>query len=153
MPTQATPKDAELIMQLYDLRREPEMRKARNWWLTQFWPDSADEFMKIAMNLGSPENNWMRQAASYWSMAASFVQSGVINADLFLQPSVSGEMYFIFAKLHPFLAEIRQKLDDPEMFRNVEAAINSTEYGRNRLQFTLKRIAMAKERRAAAKVN
>jgi hypothetical protein len=153
MPSQATPKDAELIMQLYDLRREPEMRKARNWWLTQFWPDNADDFMKIAMNLGGQENNWMRQAASYWSMAASFVQNGIINVDLFLQPSVSGEMYFIFAKLHPYLAEIRQKLDDPEMFSNVEKVINSTEYGRNRLQFTLKRIAMAKERRAANKVN
>jgi hypothetical protein len=153
MPSQATPKDAELIMQLYDLRREPEMRKARNWWLTQFWPDGADDFMKIAMNLGSQENNWLRQAAGYWSMAASFVESGAINVDLFLQPSVSGEMYFIFAKLHPYLAEIRQKLDDPEVLLNVEKVINSTEYGRNRLQFTLKRIAMAKERRAANKVN
>ena len=151
MSSEATPKDAELIMQLYDLRREPEMRRARNWWLTQFWPDNADDFMNIAMNLGGQENNWMRQAASYWSMAASFVQSGTINADLFLQPSVSGEMYFIFAKLHPYLAEIRQRLDDPEMFSNVEKVINSTEYGRNRLQFTLKRIAMAKERRAANK--
>ena len=153
MPTKATPKDAELIMQLYDLRREPEMRKARNWWVTQFWPDSADEFMAIAMNLGSQENNWLRQAAGYWSMAASFVESGALNADLFLLPSVSGEMYFIFAKVHPFLKELRQKLDDPEVFLNVEKVINSTEYGRNRLQFTLKRIAMAKERRAAAKAS
>lgn len=153
MPGQATPKDAELIMNLYDLRREPEMRKARNWWLTQFWPDSADDFLKIAMNLGSQENNWLRQAASYWSMAASFVQSGALNADLFLQPSVSGEMYFIFAKLHPYLAEIRQKMGDPEMLLNVEKVINSSEFSRNRLEFTLKRIATVKERRAATKVN
>ena len=153
MAINATAKDAELIMQLYDLRREPEMRKARNWWVTQFWPDSADEFMAIAMNLGSQENNWLRQAAGYWSMAASFVESGALNADLFLLPSVSGEMYFIFAKVHPFLKELRQKLDDPEVFLNVEKVINSTEYGRNRLQFTLKRIAMAKERRAAAKAS
>ena len=153
MPMKATPKDAELIMQLYDLRREPEMRKARNWWVTQFWPDSADEFMTIAMNLGSQENNWLRQAAGYWSMAASFVESGALNADLFLLPSVSGEMYFIFAKVHPFLKELRQKLDDPEVFLNVEKVINSTEYGRNRLQFTFKRIAMAKERMAAAKAS
>jgi len=109
--------------------------------------------MTIAMNLGSQENNWLRQAAGYWSMAASFVESGALNADLFLLPSVSGEMYFIFAKVHPFLKELRQKLDDPEVFLNVEKVINSTEYGRNRLQFTLKRIAMAKERRAAAKAS
>jgi hypothetical protein len=153
MAMSATPKDAELIMQLYDLRREPEMRKARNWWLTQFWPNTADDFMNIAMNLGSQENNWLRQAAGYWSMAASFVESGALNRDLFLVPSVSGEMYFIFAKVHPFLEELRKKLDDPEVFLNVEKVINSTEYGRNRLQITLKRIAMAKERRAAAKAN
>lgn len=149
MPEKATPQDAQLIMQLYDLRREPEMRKARNWWLTQFWPDSADDFLKISSNMGSPENNWLRQGASYWSMAASFVLSGALNADLFLIPSASGEMYFMFAKLYPFLAEIRQKLDDPEVFGNIEKVIHSTEYGRNRLQFTLKRVAMMKERRAA----
>ena len=153
MPAQATPKDAELIMQLYDLRREPEMRKARNWWLTQFWPESADDFLKVAMSMGSQENNWLRQAGSYWSMAASFVQSGALNGDLFLQPSCSGEMYFILAKVHPYLGEIRQKLDEPEMFGNIEKVINSTEFGRNRLQQTLKRVAMIKERRAATKVN
>ena len=153
MAINATPKDAELIMQLYELRREPEMRKARNWWLTQFWPNNADDFMTIAMNLGSQENNWLRQAAGYWSMAAAFVESGALNRDLFLVPSVSGEMYFIFAKVQPFIQELRQKLDDPEVLLNVERVINSTEYGRNRLQFTLKRIAMAKERRAAAKAN
>ena len=149
----ATPKDAELIMQLYDLRREPEMRKARHWWLTQFWPDTADEFMAIAMNLGSQENNWLRQVGGYWSMAASFVESGALNADLFLVPSVSGEMYFVYAKLYPFLKELREKIGDPEMLLTVEKVINSTEYGRNRLQFTLKRIAMTKERRAAAKAS
>ena len=149
----ATAKDAELIMQLYDLRREPEMRKARHWWLTQFWPDTADEFMAIAMNLGSQENNWLRQVGGYWSMAASFVESGALNADLFLVPSVSGEMYFIYAKLYPFLKELREKIGDPEMLLTVEKVINSTEYGRNRLQFTLKRIAMTKERRAAAKAS
>jgi hypothetical protein len=153
MPTPATATDAQLIMQLYDLRREPEMRKARNWWLAQFWPDSADDFLKISMTMGSPENNWLRQGSSYWSMAASFVLSGALNADLFLQPSCSGEMYFILAKVQPFLPELRQKLDEPELFGNIEKVVNSTEYGRNRLQLTLKRVAMIKERRAATKVN
>jgi hypothetical protein len=151
MSEKATAHDAQLIMQLYDLRREPEMRKARDWWLTQFWPDTADDFLKISSNLGGQENNWLRQGISYWSMASAFVLSGALNADLFLLPSVSGEMYFMFAKLEPFLAELRQKLDDPEVLSNVEKVIHSTEYGRNRLQFTLKRIATIKERRAVTK--
>jgi len=144
----ATAKDAELIMRLYDLRREPEMRKARNWWLTQFHPESADEFLKIAWALGSQENNWLRQVGGYWGMAASFVESGALNRELFLQPSVSGEMFFMFGKVHPFVKEIRQKLDDPEVFLNVEKVIKSTAWGRKRLEFVEKRIAMARERRA-----
>jgi hypothetical protein len=151
MPEKATAEDAQLIMQLYDLRREPEMRKARDWWLTKFLPDNADDFLKISSNLGSRENNWLRQVISYWSMAAAFVLSGALNADLFLLPSVSGEMYFLFAKVEPFLAELRQKLDDSEVLSNVEKVINSTEYGRNRLRFTLTRISAIKERRATAK--
>jgi hypothetical protein len=150
MPKKATASDAQLIMQLYDLRREPEMRKARHWWLTQFWPDTADDFMKIAAALGSQENNWLRQVGGYWGMAAAFVESGALNIDLFLQPSVSGEMFFMFGKVHPFLKELREKLGDPEALRNVEKVIMKTKFGRDRLQFVLKRIAQNKERLAAA---
>jgi len=149
MAKKAKAQDAELIMRLYELRREPEMRKARNWWLTQFHPEGAEEFLKIAWTLGSQENNWLRQVGGYWGMAASFVESGALNWELFLQPSVSGEMFFMFAKIHPFIKEIREKLDDPEVFKNVENVIKSTPWGRKRLAFVEKRIAMAKERRAA----
>ncbi len=151
MAKKATAKDAQVIMQLYDLRREPEMRKARNWWVTEFWPDTADEFLKVAMTLGSLENNWLRQVGGYWGMAASFVKSGAVNEELFLQPSVSGEMFFMFAKVYPFIDDLRKKLNDPEVFRNVEDVIQGSKFGRNRLQFTLKRIATFKEKRAAAK--
>lgn len=151
MAKKVTPKDAELLMQLYDLRREPEMRKARNWWLTQFWPNNADDFMKIASTLGTQDNNWLRQAGGYWSMAAELVLSGALNAELFLRPAMSGEMFFLFAKIQPFLGELREKLGDPEAFRAIEKVINSTKWGRDRLQFVLKRVAMAKERAATAK--
>ena len=63
-------------MQLYDLRREAEMRKARNWWVAEFLPQSADDFMKVAWTMGTQENNWLRQVSGYWSMAASFVLQG-----------------------------------------------------------------------------
>ena len=48
MAKKATAQDAELIMKLYDLRREAEMRKARNWFAVDFWPQSAAELIKIA---------------------------------------------------------------------------------------------------------
>lgn len=150
MAKKAKAQDAELIMRLYDLRREPEMRKARDWWLTKFHPESADEFLKIAWGMGTQENNWLRQVGGYWGMAAAFVESGALNRELFLQPSMSGEMFFMFAKVHPFIKEIREKLDDPEVFKNIESVIKSTPWGKKRLAFVEKRIAMAKERRAAA---
>jgi hypothetical protein len=149
MAKKATAKDAELIIQLYDLRREPEMRKARNWWMGEFWPENADDFMKVASSTGTQENNWLRQVAGYWSMAAAFVLSGALNADLFLQPSISGEMYFIFAKIQPFIGEVRAKIGDPNSFRNLETVIRSTKFGRDRLEFTLGRVNQMKERRAA----
>jgi hypothetical protein len=149
MAKKATPMDAQLILHLYDLRREAEMRKARHWWLTQFWPANADDFMQIASNLGSQENNWLRQVGGYWSMAASFALEGAINPDLFLQPAVSGEMYFLFAKVQPFIKELRKRLDDPQAFANIEKIINSTKFGRERLKFTLKRVETMREKRAA----
>ena len=152
MPTKkATPADAQVLMQLYDLRRESEMRKARKWWLVDFWPNSADDFMKVARSMGTQENAWLRQVGGYWGMAASFVLSGAVNQELFLQPAICGEMFFVFGKVYPFLAELRKELDDPEVFGNIEKVVKGTKFGRDRLQFTLKRIAAAKERMAAHK--
>jgi hypothetical protein len=126
--------DAELILKLYDLRRESEIRKARNWWLVSFWPESADEVLKIGMAMGTQENNWLRQVTGYWEMAASFVVRGVLNQDLFLEGAFSGEMFFLFAKVSPFLKELREKMNAPGMFGNVEKVIMSTKAGRERLK-------------------
>jgi hypothetical protein len=153
MSKKATATDAQLIMQLYDLRRESEMRKARSWWFTEFWPQSADDFLKIGFALGTPENNWMRQVHGYWSMAASFVLQGVLNEELFIQPAVSGEMFVLFAKVYPFLKELREKTGDPEMFGNIEKVINGSKYGRERLKFMIKRVEMMREKRGLAKAS
>jgi len=153
MSKKATAADAQLIMKLYDLRREAEMRKARSWWVGDFWPQSADDFMKVSGAMGSQENNWLRQVGGYWSMAASFVLQGALNEDLFLQPAVSGEMYFVFAKVHPFLKELREKIGDPHMFGNIEKVITGSKFGRERLKFTLKRLEIMREKRAMAKAS
>src|SRR5246127_4218070 len=134
-PTSA---DAELILKLYDLRREAEMRKARQWWVGEFFPENADDFLKVAWAMGTQENNWLRQVGGYWSMAASFVLQGALNEELFLQPAVSGEMYFLLAKVQPFLKELREKSGDPLMFANVEKVITGSKFGRERLKLTLK---------------
>ena len=137
MPKKPTAADAQLILQLYDLRREPEMRKARNWWVVDFWPQNTDDFMKIAGAMGSQENNWLRQVGGYWSMAASFVLHGALSEELFIQPAVSGEMFLIFAKVHPFLKELREKTGDTQMFANIEKVVTNSKFARERLKLTL----------------
>ena len=151
MSKKPTVADPQLICQLYDLRREAEMRKARNWWGMDFFPQSADDFLKVAWAMGTPENNWLRQVGGYWGMVASFVNSGALNEQLFLAPGFSGEMFLIYAKVHPYIKELREKLNDPNAWKDVEKAVTSTKWGRDRLQFMIKRVETMRQRRAEQK--
>ena len=141
MPKNPTPADAQVILQLYDLRRESEMRKARNWWFVSFWPESADDFMKVMNAVGTAENAWLRQVTGYWEMAASLAVQGAVNQDLFLVPSFSGEMFTVFAKVRPFLGELRKKIGNPGLLANIETLINSSNKGREYLKQVEVRLA------------
>jgi len=136
MPKKASAEDAKIIMHLYDLRREAEMRKARHWY-GGWWPANADDIMQVIDAFGSQENAWFRQVNGYWDMAASFVLRGVLNEDLFWDSN--GEMWFTLAKLQPFLKEVRQKANIPQGFVRVETVATRTKEGRDRLQTMLRR--------------
>ncbi|HYL80068.1 MAG TPA: hypothetical protein VEU07_04595 [Candidatus Acidoferrum sp.] len=141
MPKKPTPADADLILKLYDLRRETEIRKARNWWVAAFWPDSVEDFLKVAQAMGTPENAWLRQVVGYWELAASLVVHGTVNETLFLEPAFSGEMFLIFAKLHPFLQDVRAKLQNPRLLANVEKVIKKSKANQERLKALEQRLA------------
>ena len=143
-PTHA---DAELILKLYEARREPELRKARQWWTANFWPESADDIIKIARSMGSPENAWMRMVLGYWSMAGSFVTNGVLNEDLFFEPSCSGEMFVIYAKVEPYLKEVREKMQNPMLLANLEKLIH-TEKGQERYKVMSRNVENMRKARA-----
>ncbi len=145
-----TTADAELIVKLYDLRREAELRKARNWWLG-FWPESADDILKIASALGTQENAWLRQAGGYWEMATSFVLYGALNRDLFLEPSFSGEMFVFYGKVEPFLKELREKKQNPNIFGNVEKLIATSPGAPERLKQSQERLAAMRKAVQASK--
>ncbi len=147
MPKKPTIEDARLILELYDLRREAEMRKARQWWLTTFWPKSADDFIKVATAMGSEENNWLRQVGGYWGIAVSFVLNGVVSEKLFFQVSFCGELYFIFAKVRPFLAEIRTKMNNPELFLNIEKTILGSKIARAQFEKVEARVAAMRQQK------
>ncbi|MBK9529527.1 MAG: hypothetical protein IPO41_14715 [Acidobacteria bacterium] len=109
---------ADLIMKLYDLRRESTMRKARDWMFT-FNPTSAEEYSKTMMD---PEvGAYLRMVTSYWDMAATFVNQGAIDADMFNQ--TSGEHMVVFAKIQPLLADLRTMWQAPEAMANLEKVI------------------------------
>ncbi len=137
MPKKPTIDDARLILELYDLRREPEMRKARHWWVATFWPKSAEDFIKVASAMGSEENNWLRQV--------SFVLNGVVSEKLFFQVSFCGELYFIFAKVRPFLAEIREKMKNPELFLSLEKAIMGSKIARAQFEKVEARVSAMRQ--------
>jgi len=145
MAKKATAQDAQLILQLYDLRREAEMRKARSWFLTDFWPQDAEDFLKVANAFPSQENNWLRQVGGYWDMAASLVLQGALHEELFLQPGCSGEMFFFFAKIKPFLKDLRQKMGNPEAWSNMEKVATGSKSARKRLE----RVSINVEKRRA----
>jgi hypothetical protein len=103
----ANPSDAEIILKLYDLRREPVMRQARAWVTGEFWPATAAEYFATASNPADPHSAFIRQVNSYWEMAAALVLHGTLSADLFIDCNQEGLL--LLAKYEPFLGEIRQR--------------------------------------------
>jgi hypothetical protein len=103
----ATPADAEIILRLYELRREPVMRKARLFMTGDFWPSTADEYFAVASNPADPNSAYVRQVLTYWEMAAAMVLHGAVSAELFVDCNAEG--FFLLAKFAPILDDIRQR--------------------------------------------
>src|SRR5262245_24541762 len=121
MPSQATYDDANLILRLYELRREEKLRAARDWFAKNFFASSMEELNNVAP-LGSPANAHVRMVLSYWDMAASLVTSGVLNADLFFKSN--GELLVAWERFRRVLPELRAVFKNPAAFENLEAVGN-----------------------------
>ena len=141
-------KSAELIMKLYDLRREETMRKARNWIFT-FNPASVEEVEAAMMN---PETGGLlRMVLSYWDMAAAFVNHGAIDADMFNE--TAGEHIGVFAKLEPFINDLRVKWDQPNAFKHLEKVIYDKPGGKEQLVKTREWMKTIQEKMANAQAS
>ena len=110
-------KSAELILKLYELRREAVMREARNWFFS-FNPESFEDIQRAVM---SEHSAYVRMVTTYWDMACSFVNHGAIDPAMF--NDANSEQVFVFAKIQPFLEEIRANNGNPAAFRNLEQAV------------------------------
>ena len=136
---------ADLILKLYDLRREKKMRKARNW-MFGFNPTSVDEYWQTMMD---PEvGGYLRMVTSYWDMAASMVNHGAIDADMF--NDTAGEHIMVFAKIQPLLAELREHFQNPEAFKHLEKVIMDSPNGAEKVKKTQEWMKTIQEQMAAA---
>jgi hypothetical protein len=108
--------DAELVLRVYELRREPVMRESRRAMLYDFWPQSADEAVTIVKG-DHPLNACYRQVTTFWEMVYGMVRHGIVNPDYFLESN--GEGLFVFAKLAPYLERLRAE-HTPTTLRNAE---------------------------------
>ena len=115
--TQATFDDVRLVLKLYDMRREPRLREARRWFAASFKVKTLAELTKLCP-AGSEENASYRQVITYYEMVASFITSGVLDAQLFYQ---SGrELLLVWERLRDVLPEIRAANRNPLEYRNLE---------------------------------
>ena len=142
--TLATGSDAELILKLYELRREERMRAARLYVIGEFQPTTFEQMMEVYRGLGSNENAYWRQVLTYWEMAHSFVLRGAIDADLFLDTQFEG--IFIYAKFAMFHDAFQEATGNVFM-RQTAALIEKYPAARERFDGFVK---MHAERRAAA---
>ena len=109
---------ADLNLRLFELRREPVLREAREWFTRDFNPDTFEELVGL---VGGDRNASFRMVLGYWDMAASLVTSEAIDAEAFL--AAHGEIFITFSKIHPLLTELRAASGEPEFCKHIEAVV------------------------------
>lgn len=141
--------DANLILKLYDLRREAVMREARTWFFT-FNPTSIQDVMETMMG---EHSGHMRMVISYWDMAASLVNNGAIDETMFNE--ANGEHLFVYTKIEPVIGAMRTTFDNPEFLLNLEKLVKRIPDSEKKIAGIRERIAKISaamaERAAAAK--
>lgn len=127
--------DAQLVLELYDLRREAVMRDSRNK-MGQFFPRTWEELHAV-MQPTHPMNAAWRQTSSYWEMAYGMAKNGIVNPDYLAENTVEG--LFLFAKVHPHLDRMRKEVS-PLAFQNVEWLLQNSATARQRFELVQSRV-------------
>jgi len=114
---EVTHQQADLLLKLYELRREPRLRQARAWFADNFAANSMQELMALCPP-GSDNNAFMRQVLSYWEMCAGMVNRGLIDEEFFFENT--GEQFLVFEKFKPVIGEIRAVFKSPHFLAQLE---------------------------------
>jgi hypothetical protein len=119
---------ATLLIRLYELRRDPTMREARNWYARSFNPASIEDVMQT---VGGPNSAHFRMVTSYWDMACSFVLNGAIDEQMFAD--ANGEHIVVLAKIEPYLADYRAKMGNAAYLGSLEKVVMKLPNAKERL--------------------
>lgn len=112
-----THEQVNLLLRLYDIRREPRLREAREWYVASFNPASVEDVMKLCPP-GSQENAYMRMVLSYWDMVSNIANRGLIDEEFFFQNT--GEQWIVWERLQPVASAWRAMFKNPHAFENLE---------------------------------
>ena len=117
MATKPTHEQAQLHLQVYDLRREPRLRQARDWFQQSYNAETVEEAMRIAAP-GTEHGTFLGMVIGYWEQACALVNYGLLNEDLFFE--TSGEFFFVWEQLKTVVPQFREQYRDPTMLSNLE---------------------------------
>ncbi len=131
--------DADLVLKIYDLRREAVMRESRGAINRDYWPRNSEEALAV-LRPDHPLNRPWRQVTGYWEMVYGMARRGIIHADFLVENN--GEGLFLLARVEPYLAELRAA-SSPRAFRNAEWIARETETGRQLIDSFRSRIVAA----------
>ena len=122
---------AELILKLYEIRREGVMRQARSFVGGEFLPSSADDLVS-QVGAGDQKSGFILQVYGYWDMVSAFVIHGALSEQLVYD--TCQEMYFQYSKVQPYLDGFREKMNLPEWMRSLQSVAEGSEHGRDRVR-------------------
>jgi hypothetical protein len=126
---QPTYDDANLLLRLYEIRREDKMRQARHWFLFEFKPGAWSD-IRPRYFTGEEHDNYIRMVGTYWDMVCALVKQGVLNKDLFY--STNSEHLTVWQKIKPWVEEARQERKNPLLYRSLEDIVEDTVQWRTR---------------------
>ena len=143
MQAPPTYQDADLVLRLYEMRREEKLRAAREWFRAKFFPQSFEDVRAVALGAGV-ENTYYRMVVGYWDMAASFVARGILHPELFFESG--GEALFVWAKLGEYVPQLRQEYGAPRLLGSLEKAIAMAPWTAERVQALRSRMPGMRDR-------
>jgi hypothetical protein len=124
MMGEVTHDQVNLMLRLYELRREPRLREARDWYFMNFRPASLED-ISTKWPMGSPGSAYMRMVISYWEMVASIVNRGLIDEDFFFENT--GEQWIVWERIKAFVPAMRQRSKNPHQYGNLEKHVQRLE--------------------------